>query len=141
MSVFSALQYKSPESKFIPSCTTSQNGLLIQTIAFGTFITSSDATVIAVIFTVIGKLYQTTLKYTFSIYFICIGFLVWSDMINLVRKKKRMSVYSKFVLVITAVLLIGGTVIFLAAEYNNPQTLGEESLRRYGVALVVNKRV
>lgn len=53
-----------------------------------------------------------------------IGFLVWSDIINLVRKKKRMSVYSKFVLIITAILLVVGTAVFLAAEYNNPKTLG-----------------
>lgn len=53
-----------------------------------------------------------------------IGFIVWSDMINLVRKKKRMSVYSKFVIVITAVLLVSGTVIFFVAEYDNPLTIG-----------------
>ena len=54
-----------------------------------------------------------------------IGFLVWSDIVNFISKKKRMSVYSKFVLTITSVLLIGGTIIFLVAEYNNPKTLGE----------------
>ncbi len=53
-----------------------------------------------------------------------IGFIVWSDLINLVTKKKRLSVYSRFVLVITGILLLVGTVIFALLEWNNPDTLG-----------------
>ena len=53
-----------------------------------------------------------------------IGFLVWSDLINLVTKKKRLSVYSKFVLVITSILLIAGAVFFAVFEWSNPDTLG-----------------
>lgn len=53
-----------------------------------------------------------------------IGFLVWSDMINFTRSGKRLSVYSKFVLIITAVLLVSGTVFFAVFEWSNPLTLG-----------------
>ena len=53
-----------------------------------------------------------------------IGFIVWSDLINFTTKKKRLSIYSKFVLVITAVLLVIGAVFFGAFEWNNPDTLG-----------------
>lgn len=53
-----------------------------------------------------------------------IGFIVWSDLINLTARKKRLSIYSKFVLVITAILLLVGTVMFAVFEWNNPSTLG-----------------
>ena len=53
-----------------------------------------------------------------------IGFIVWSDLINFTTKKKRLSVYSKFVLVITAILLLGGTAAFAVFEWDNPMTLG-----------------
>ena len=54
-----------------------------------------------------------------------IGFLVWSDIINFTTKKNiRLSVYSRFVLIITAILLGVGTVSFALLEWNNPQTLG-----------------
>ncbi len=53
-----------------------------------------------------------------------IGFIVWSDLINLATKKKQLSVYSKFVLVITLILLATGATFFAAFEWNNPNTLG-----------------
>ncbi len=53
-----------------------------------------------------------------------IGFIVWDDIHNIIRKKKRLGVYPKFILVITAFLLISGTVIFSLLEWNNPKTLG-----------------
>ncbi len=53
-----------------------------------------------------------------------IGFLVWGDIINFARTKKRLTVYSKFVLIITAALLALGTVMFAVFEWNNPATLG-----------------
>lgn len=55
-----------------------------------------------------------------------IGFLVWTDMLNFVRLKKRLSVYSKFVLIIAAVLLFGGALLFLLFEWNNPATFGAQ---------------
>ncbi len=60
-----------------------------------------------------------------------IGFLVWSDMQNLIKKKSRISVYSKLVLSITSILIVSGAlfIIFLEwngsafAEFNSPQKI------------------
>ena len=53
-----------------------------------------------------------------------IGFIVWNDLINLSIEKKRLSVYSRFVLVITGALLLIGAVLFALFEWNNTDTLG-----------------
>ncbi|MBQ9112509.1 MAG: Trk family potassium uptake protein [Clostridia bacterium] len=53
-----------------------------------------------------------------------IGFIVWNDLINFATAKRRLSVYSRFVLTITVILLIVGTVMFAVFEWNNPKTLG-----------------
>lgn len=52
-----------------------------------------------------------------------LGFFVWEDILNHCRWKK-LTLYSKLVLGITAFLLAGGTLFFLAAEGGNPATLG-----------------
>lgn len=57
-----------------------------------------------------------------------IGFIVWNDIVNFIVRKKRISVYSKFVLMITLILLLGGTFIFALLEWNNPGTIGEMSI-------------
>lgn len=57
-----------------------------------------------------------------------IGFIVWSDLFNIFTKKKRLSVYSKFVLTITLILLLGGAFIFGLLEWKNPETIGEMSI-------------
>ncbi len=54
-----------------------------------------------------------------------IGFLVWSDLLNFVRLRKRISVYSRFVLILAAILLFGGALLFLVFEWKNPATFGE----------------
>ncbi len=41
-----------------------------------------------------------------------------------VRRFKLLSLTTKLVLTLTAVLIIGGTLVFLASEYDNPNTLG-----------------
>lgn len=53
-----------------------------------------------------------------------IGFVVWNDIINFIVKRKRLSVYSKFVLLISAILTFGGALLFAVLEWNNPETLG-----------------
>ena len=53
-----------------------------------------------------------------------IGFIVWSDVINFFISKRRLSVYSKFVLLVSAILLFGGALLFAIFEWNNPETLG-----------------
>ena len=54
-----------------------------------------------------------------------IGFVVWGDILNFSTKKKRLSAYSKFVLVVSAILWIGGALLIGIFEWNNPATLGE----------------
>lgn len=56
-----------------------------------------------------------------------LGFLVWEEVVT-VRRFKKFSVYTKLVLVTTAVLLITGTVLVAVAEWNNPATLGTMSI-------------
>ena len=52
-----------------------------------------------------------------------LGFFVWEEVIRLHRWKK-FSVYTKLVLLTSAVLLAGGTAGFCLLEWNNPETLG-----------------
>lgn len=52
-----------------------------------------------------------------------LGFLVWQEMAAQ-RRFRKFSVYTKLVLVTTLVLLLGGTILFCALEWNNPGTLG-----------------
>lgn len=54
-----------------------------------------------------------------------IGFVVWDDIYNLVINKKRLSVYSRIVLITTAVLLFGGAFIFALLEWSNSGTVGD----------------
>lgn len=50
-----------------------------------------------------------------------LGFFVWNEMKDKKFKVKKFSAYTKLVLVTTAVLILGGAVLFFALEYN--QTL------------------
>ena len=52
-----------------------------------------------------------------------LGFLVWQEAAT-VRRFKKMSVYTKLVLVTSFVLLILGTGVFALLEWNNPATIG-----------------
>lgn len=52
------------------------------------------------------------------------GFLVWNDIWEWLRRRKRMSVYSRFVLLLTAVLVLGGTALCAVLEWKNPATIG-----------------
>ena len=55
-----------------------------------------------------------------------LGFFVWDDLLRS-KRFRRLTVYSKLVLVISAVLTVGGAVLFALMEWNNPQTLGNLS--------------
>ena len=57
-----------------------------------------------------------------------LGFVVWHELYQY-RKTRKLSVHSKIVLTITAILLIGGTIIFFILEYNNPNTLQQMTLK------------
>ena len=54
-----------------------------------------------------------------------LGFFVWEDIQNNFRNPRKLSLYSKMVLVMTAALIVIGTVFILGAEYYNPDTLGK----------------
>lgn len=64
-----------------------------------------------------------------------LGYIVWWDVIRLLKSRvsgkklglKSLTLHSKIVLTTTAVLLIGGGVLFLAFEYNNPLTIKDMS--------------
>lgn len=56
-----------------------------------------------------------------------LGFLVWEEVVR-VRRFKKMSVYTRLVLVTTLSLLILGTVLFAVLEWNNPATIGNMSI-------------
>ncbi len=55
-----------------------------------------------------------------------LGFIVWENFLN-IRKAKKLSLHTKAVLIMTAVLIISGMIIYLAAEWNNPATMGDMS--------------
>ncbi|MGO5052875.1 TrkH family potassium uptake protein [Lachnospiraceae bacterium LCP25S3_G4] len=68
-----------------------------------------------------------------------IGFTVWFDVIGVFRRDRRiqnphklvfgrLTLHSKMVIVVTVVLLVGGTIAFLIAEWNNPETFGGLSI-------------
>lgn len=53
-----------------------------------------------------------------------LGFLVWEELVR-VRKFQKFSIYTRLVLLTTAVLIVGGGLLLLTLEWNNPQTLGQ----------------
>lgn len=68
-----------------------------------------------------------------------LGFIVWFDLLRVRRMIRqgdipwkcffdKLHLHTKIVLTTTVVLLIGGTVLVFALEYNNPATIGEMSL-------------
>ncbi len=54
-----------------------------------------------------------------------IGFVVWDDIVNLITKRQRISVYSRFVLVLSALLVFGGMALIALCEWNNPDTIAD----------------
>lgn len=65
-----------------------------------------------------------------------LGYIVWWDAIRIIKSRlngkklglKSLTLHSKIVLVTTAVLLVGGGILFLVFEYNNPLTIKGLSL-------------
>lgn len=55
-----------------------------------------------------------------------LGFFVWEEVLT-ERRFKRLSAYTKLVLITTAVLILGGAGLFMLLEWNNPDTLGQLS--------------
>lgn len=59
-----------------------------------------------------------------------LGFVVVCDVFNFkrIRNRSRMSRYSRFVLIITGILILFGIVTFFSLEIGNPKTLGSQEL-------------
>jgi len=57
-----------------------------------------------------------------------LGFTVILELFDRLQFRHRLSLHSYMVLIITAILLIGGTVLVLVLEFNNPSTMGNLSL-------------
>lgn len=53
-----------------------------------------------------------------------LGFFVWEDLMQHKFRVKKVSLYSRLVIHVSTVLVLWGFVIFLALEWNNPDTLG-----------------
>lgn len=56
-----------------------------------------------------------------------IGFPVWNEFIGY-KKGQKLSVYTKFVLILTVIYVVGGAFVVALLEWNNPETLGELSV-------------
>ena len=52
-----------------------------------------------------------------------LGFLVWEELVSL-KKFKKLSVYSRLVLITTGALILAGWILTCILEWNNPETLG-----------------
>lgn len=52
-----------------------------------------------------------------------IGFVVWEEILKH-KRHQRFSLHTKIVLIMTVILFVTGTVMFLSFEYHNPETIG-----------------
>lgn len=65
-----------------------------------------------------------------------LGFIVWWDVLRVIKDFKaqrlkcfrRLTLHSKIVLAMTAILIFGGAAVIFALEYQNPATIAELSL-------------
>lgn len=57
-----------------------------------------------------------------------LGFTVWYEIFNY-RKTKKLSLHSKFVIVVTLILIVGGAILMFIFEFNNPATMQPMSLK------------
>lgn len=73
---------------------------------------------------------NTVIILTISILIIIggLGFTVWTELYNC-KDVKRISLHSKVVILITSVLIIGGTALMLLFEFGNPNTIGDMSFK------------
>ena len=64
----------------------------------------------------------------FLILFGGLGFVVWDEIIRPRSKRKKLSVYTKLVLITSAALVFFGMLLVCLTEWNNPATLGAMSV-------------
>lgn len=68
-----------------------------------------------------------------------LGFIVWENFLN-IRTRKKLSLHTLTVLVMTGILLVGGTIFYMIAESRNPATMkdmpfGERLLNSFFVSV------
>lgn len=68
-----------------------------------------------------------------------LGFIVWENFLNL-RTRKKLSLHTQTVLIMTGILLVGGTVFYMLTESRNPATMkdmpfGEKLLNSFFTAV------
>lgn len=68
-----------------------------------------------------------------------LGFIVWENFLN-IRSRKKLSLHTQTVLIMTAILLVGGTVFYMFTESRNPATMkdmpfGEKLLNSFFTAV------
>lgn len=85
-----------------------------------------------------GISYTASMGYFITDPFVCItlsaliiiggiGFAVWFELKERLIRKKKLSVYTRLVLIITSALFIGGTLLTAVLEWSNPDTIGSLS--------------
>lgn len=55
-----------------------------------------------------------------------LGFIVWENFLN-IRTRKKLTLHTTVVLIMTGILVVSGTVFYMIAEGGNPKTMGEMS--------------
>ncbi len=53
-----------------------------------------------------------------------LGFVVWDDVFHFIKERRKISLYSKIVVYMSLILVIGGCAAIAVGEFNNPETLG-----------------
>lgn len=63
-----------------------------------------------------------------------LGFFVWEELLLRLRRKRPLSLASRLVLQVTAVLVLSGTLFFFLLEHHRPETMGGMNLFQKWVA-------
>ena len=67
-----------------------------------------------------------------------LGFTVWDDIVEKIKNRKKfhqLTAHTKLVLLITAILLISGTIFTLILEFDNEQTMKNDILRNENIKI------
>jgi len=70
-----------------------------------------------------------------------LGFTVWDDIVENIKNRKKLhqlTAHTKLVLLITAILLITGTILILFFECNNLQTMKNDNLRNKNIKICIS---
>lgn len=70
-----------------------------------------------------------------------LGFTVWNDIVENIKNRKKLhqlTVHTKIVLLITAILLISGTIFIFVLECHNEQTMKNDTLRNENIKIGIS---